>query len=56
MSKSPEPLPSCQNQTMKPQTAPIETMLKRIAFSGSSNERKTRASRRKVIAMITSAT
>ena len=43
MSKTaPEPWPSCQKMTMKPQTAPIEMMLKqRSALRGSSRERNT---------------
>ena len=55
MSKiAPEPWPFCQKITMKPQTAPIEMMLKITAFSGSSSDRKTRASRMYVITTITS--
>ncbi len=47
-----EPRPCCQIRTTTPQAAATLRMLSTIAFSGSSSERNARASRMKVVIVI----
>jgi hypothetical protein len=49
---SSEPWPCCQTSTSTPQAAATLRTFSRIAFSGSSSERKARASKMKVVIVI----
>ena len=51
-----DPLPSCQNQTMNPNTAASETRFNSTALIGSSTERNVRINSTRVISAISAST